>query len=77
MLVVSVKETALEKFDLGDWVFAVNDVTLKSKRHYFSILKEFVLRKQPYVASSHSHTSLSRFDNDYFLCSFTSQLWYS
>uniref|UniRef100_A0A9J2P1T3 PDZ domain-containing protein n=1 Tax=Ascaris lumbricoides TaxID=6252 RepID=A0A9J2P1T3_ASCLU len=26
MLVVSVKETALEKFDLGDWVFAVNDL---------------------------------------------------
>uniref|UniRef100_A0A915B1U0 PDZ domain-containing protein n=1 Tax=Parascaris univalens TaxID=6257 RepID=A0A915B1U0_PARUN len=49
MLVVSVKETALEKFDLGDWVFAVNDVTLKNKRHYFSILKGFVLRKQPYV----------------------------
>ncbi|VDK49522.1 unnamed protein product [Anisakis simplex] len=48
MLVLSSKGSALEKFDLGDWVYALNDVTLRNKQQYFSMLKKFIRKNEPY-----------------------------
>lgn len=48
MLVLLVSGAEVEEFDLGDWIYAVDDIVLESKKQYYKILKEYVLMNQAY-----------------------------